>query len=292
MIDNRAARQARIPALLAIILCIGVSGQASEPKQIEQWGVFELSQTETAAGSPYQDLELRAEFTHGSHTLTVPGFYDGKGVYKVRFSPDRPPTMIGNDKVTGVRIYNQLTGEESDLSARTVVLTTPLAADACSSDLAQMLKVPIDREGFFLEAHLKLRPVEFATDGVFIAGAARFPADIGEAVAQGIAAAAKAAAPMFAGEVSVEATTAVTASRLCSGCGTCEAVCPFGAIEITQDRHGRPVSDVNAVMCKGCGACAASCPCGAIQQLGFTDSQIFEMVRSLARDGDPSGPEA
>jgi hypothetical protein len=89
VIDNRAARQARIPALLAIILCIGVSGQASEPKQIEQWGVFELSQTETAAGSPYQDLELRAVFTHGSHRITVPGFYDGKGIYKVRFSPDR-----------------------------------------------------------------------------------------------------------------------------------------------------------------------------------------------------------
>ena len=214
------------------------------------------------------------------------------GVRFIRFSPERPPTMIGKDKVTGVRIYNQLTGEESDLSANTVVLTTPLAADSGASHLAQMLKVPIDKEGFFLEAHLKLRPVEFATDGVFIAGAARFPADIGEAVAQGTAAAAKAAAPMFAGEVSVEATTAVTNQRLCSGCGTCEAVCPFGAIEITPDRHCRPVSDVNAVMCKGCGACAAACPCGAIQQLGFTDSQIFEMVRSLARDGDPSGPEA
>jgi heterodisulfide reductase subunit A len=151
-------------------------------------------------------------------------------------------------------------------------------------ELSKMLKVPLDGDGFFLEAHAKLRPVEFATDGVFIAGAARFPSNIRESVSQGKAAAAKAAAPMAAGEVAVEATTASTDPRVCSGCSNCERTCPFGAVTVEPDRDGRLVSSVNPVICKGCGACVPACPCGAIQQLGFTDSQIFAMVESLAHD--------
>ncbi len=204
------------------------------------------------------------------------------GVRFVRYTPDRPPEVVGEGRVRGVRVLHQLLGEEVTLPARTVVLTTPLVPHAEASDLSRMLKVPLDRDGFFLEAHVKLRPVEFATDGVFVAGAARFPADIREAVAQGKAAAAKAAAPMAAGEVAVEATTAGCDPRLCSGCGRCEAVCPFSAVEVGPDERGAVVSAVNAVMCKGCGACAAACPCGAIQQRGFTDHQLLAMTEALA----------
>jgi heterodisulfide reductase subunit A len=134
---------------------------------------------------------------------------------------------------------------------------------------------------------LKLRPVEFATDGVYVAGEARFPADIREAVTQGTAAAAKAAQPMRAGEVALESTTAVAQPRLCSGCGNCEAVCPFAAVEVKANDDGRSLSSVNAALCKGCGACVAACPNGAIQQQGFTDRQIFSMIETLAFDGGP-----
>ena len=166
-----------------------------------------------------------------------------------------------------------------------VVLTTPLIPNEGAAELSRMLKVPIDRYNFFLEAHLKLRPVEFATDGVYIAGAARFPVDIREAVAQGIAAAAKAAAPMTAGEVILEATIARTEPLLCSGCGNCEMVCPFAAVEVRKDDKIQNKSFVNAVLCKGCGACTAVCPNGAIQQLGFTDQQISCMIETMAFDG-------
>lgn len=213
------------------------------------------------------------------------------GVRFVRYSPESPPFILGESRVSGVRVNHRLTGKDLNLEAENVVLTTPLVPNEGAAALARMLKVPIDHDGFFLEAHVKLRPVEFATDGVFIAGAARFPADIGEAVSQGVASAAKAAAPMSAGEVSVEATTASTDPGLCSGCGGCESVCPFGAVSLSEDRFGRPVSEVNAVQCKGCGACAGACPCGAIQQLGFTDSQIHGMVRTLAFDGEHSAGE-
>jgi heterodisulfide reductase subunit A len=212
------------------------------------------------------------------------------GVRFIRFDPDSPPVVEGETGVEGVRVYHQLYGEEITLPARTVVLTTPLVAQDDASELSKMLKVPLDKDGFFLEAHVKLRPVEFATEGVFIAGAARFPANLSESISQGTAAAAKAAAPMYRGEVLVEATTAATNPHLCSGCGGCEAICPFGAIEITPDKTGRPVSEVNPVMCKGCGACVANCPCCAIEQQGFTDLQIHSMVTSLSFDDRHDAP--
>jgi len=220
------------------------------------------------------------------------------GVRFVRYVPERPPAVIGEGRVRGVRVHHALLGQEIVIDAGMVVLTTPLVPHTKAAELARMFKVPVDADGFFLEAHLKLRPVEFATDGVFVAGAARFPADIREAVAQGTAAAAKAAAPMGAGEVSVEATTAAVEVRLCSGCGRCETVCPFGAVTIEADATdatdavGRPVSMVNAVMCKGCGACVAVCPSGAVQQRGFNDVQILGMIESLALDGDIPAEEA
>ncbi len=207
------------------------------------------------------------------------------GVRFIRYDPDRPPEVAGDEKVSSVRFFHTLSGEEVTLPASMVVLTTPLVPNDGAENLGKILKVPLDGYGFFLEAHLKLRPVEFATDGVYIAGTARFPVDIGEAVAQGIAAAAKAAAPMAAGQISLEATTATIETRLCSGCGNCEMVCPFAAVEVKKDDRGRNVFSVNAVLCKGCGACVAACSNGAIQQRGFTDLQIFSMIETMAYEG-------
>jgi heterodisulfide reductase subunit A len=207
------------------------------------------------------------------------------GVRFVRYDPERPPQVLGDKKVSGVKVYHTLAGLEVTLPASLVVLAAPLVPNDSAAELARMLKVPVDSFGFFLEAHMKLRPVEFATAGVYIAGAARFPANIRETVAQGTAAAAKAAAPMTVGEVPLEATTARTDPRLCSGCGNCELVCPFAAIAMEAEAKGRVVSAVNAVLCKGCGCCAAACPNGAIQQQGFTDMQIFSMIDSLALEG-------
>lgn len=209
------------------------------------------------------------------------------GVRFIRYDPEHPPRIEGDKKVSRVNVHHTLAGVEVTIPASTVILAAPLIPNESASELAQMLKVPVDTFGFFLEAHMKLRPVEFATDGVFVAGAAKFPVNIREAVAQGMAAAAKAAAPMTSGEVPLEATTAVTNTRLCSGCGNCNMVCPFSAIEMTTDKKERIVSSVNAVLCKGCGSCAAACPNGAIQQQGFTDLQIFSMIETLALEGGP-----
>jgi len=204
------------------------------------------------------------------------------GVRFIRYDPENPPQLLGDGRVEGVKVYHALIGREVILPAQMVVLTTPLLPQPDNERLSKMLKVPLGSEGFFLEAHLKLRPVEFATDGVYLCGSARYPADIRESVSQAYAASAKAAIPMREGVVRVEAITAFSQERLCHGCGNCLWVCPFGAIELKDSEGGGQVAGVNAAQCKGCGCCVAACPNGAMQQRGFSDQQLMTMVEALA----------
>ncbi len=209
------------------------------------------------------------------------------GVRFIRYSVDRPPEIIGSGGRAGsVRIYHELMGRNFELDADAVILTTPLVPAGDNEALSRMMKIPIGNEGFFMEAHQKLRPVEFPVDGIYIAGCARFPAEIAECIAQGYAAAAKAAAPMSRGRVVTEALVSEVNPLLCSGCGRCLGICPFGAIDWTDLRvapeRTRQVAAVNPTECKGCGLCAASCLSGAIQIKGFTDEEILAMVNAAA----------
>jgi Heterodisulfide reductase, subunit A and related polyferredoxins len=113
-----------------------------------------------------------------------------------------------------------------------VVLTTPLIPRADNKEISRMLKVPLTEQGFFLEAHLKLMPVEFATDGIYLCGSARWPTDIAEGISQSYAAASKAAIPMRRGYVKPEAITSSVNEDVCSGCGICVALCPYKALEL------------------------------------------------------------
>ncbi len=211
------------------------------------------------------------------------------GVRFIRYDPENPSQLLGDGRVEGVKVYHALIGREVILPAEMVVLTTPLVPQTDNERLSKMLKVPLGSEGFFLEAHLKLRPIEFATDGVYLCGSARYPSDITESVSQAYAASAKAAIPMREGVVRVEAITAFSQERLCNGCGNCLRVCPFGAIELKDSERGGQVAWVNAAQCKGCGCCVAACPNGAMQQRGFSDRQLMTMIEALA-GGVSSGP--
>ena len=128
-------------------------------------------------------------------------------------------------------------GKKVVLETDLVVLTTPLIPAEDNRQLSRMLKVPIGNEGFFMEAHQKLRPVEFPADGIFIAGCARYPADISECVAQGYAAAAKAAVPMARQQVVTEAFTSEVNPLRCSACGRCVEICPFDAVSWAETRN-------------------------------------------------------
>jgi heterodisulfide reductase subunit A len=205
------------------------------------------------------------------------------GVRFVRYDLDSPPEIAGEGRAEAVKVQHQLMGKEVVLPADLVVLTTPLVPREDNEKLAKLLKVPLGSEGFFLEAHLKLRPIEFATDGVYVCGSARYPANIPESVSQAYATAAKAAIPIRAGLVRVAAITAVCDERSCSACGNCVEVCPFGAIELREGRFGTSAY-VSTAQCKGCGNCVAACPSGAMQQRGFNDRQLLCMIDTLAEE--------
>jgi len=208
------------------------------------------------------------------------------GVRFIRYTPSNPPQVIGAERVEVVRVYDELVDMELELPCDLLILATPLIPNDDNEELSKILKVPIGDGGFFLEAHVKLRPVEFATDGIYVAGSCRWPADIRESIAQGYAAASEATIPLRQGLVKVEAITAAVDPKICKGCGTCVLVCPFDAIELKESEirglEGKIVSVVNAALCKGCGLCAAACPNGAIQQRGFTDTQLLSMVNALS----------
>jgi heterodisulfide reductase subunit A len=208
------------------------------------------------------------------------------GVRFIRYTPSNLPQSIGTKKVESVKVYDELMDMELELPCDLLVLATPLIANDDNEELSRMLKVPIGDGGFFLEAHVKLRPVEFAMDGIYVAGSCRWPADIRESISQGYAAASEAMIPLRQGMVKVEAITSVVDPKICKGCGTCVLVCPFDAIELKESEirglKGKIVSEVNAALCKGCGLCAAACPNGAVQQRGFTDTQLLSMVNALS----------
>jgi heterodisulfide reductase subunit A len=138
-----------------------------------------------------------------------------------------------------------------------------------------MLKVPLTRDGFFLEAHMKLRPVEFATGGVFLCWVCAGPKFMDESISQASAAAMKAVAAVQKGYIETEACISEIREDKCSQCQNCLRVCPFAAIDIVDGKV-----KVIPELCKGCGLCNAACPSGAIQQKGFKDNQVLDQLRT------------
>jgi len=157
-----------------------------------------------------------------------------------------------------------------------VVLSTPLIPSKDEILLAKMMKIPIADDGFMMEAHLKLRPVDTNVDGIFIAGTVSGPKDIPESIISGEAAAARASILMHNGKVKAEAITAVVDESLCIGCGLCEEICPYGAPRIEEGK-----SKIREVLCRGCGSCAAECPKQAIAMHRYRDDQILAQVKAL-----------
>jgi len=145
-----------------------------------------------------------------------------------------------------------------------------------------MVKVPISKDGFFFEAHQKLRPVDFATEGVYVAGAAHWPKFMDECIAQASGAAARMLTVISKDKLVSEGIIAVSNHNVCDGCGVCEGCCEYNAITIDKDpESGRLKSNVNPGLCKGCGCCVAACPAGAMEQRGFRSNQIIAEIDAL-----------
>jgi heterodisulfide reductase subunit A len=177
-----------------------------------------------------------------------------------------------------VRAEDTLEGEPCEVEADLVVLAAGLTARKDTDSIAKILKLSKSSDRFLMEAHPKLRPVDTATDGVFLAGTCQGPKDIPDTVAQAKGAAASAIIPMSKGKVKIEAISAVVDEDLCSGCRICVSVCPYGAIAYDEKDD---VSRVNEALCKGCGTCGAACPSGAMSTSHFTSGQMRAQVLAL-----------
>jgi len=197
----------------------------------------------------------------------------------IRFT-EYPQVEIKDDKLM-VKVHDILTQVELEIEADRVVLSTPLIPHDTKM-LGELIKCARDQNGFFLEAHIKLRPVDFATDGIYLAGTAHSPKGIAESIAQGRAAAAHALVPLITGEVENEPLVSVVNPALCIACQKCEEVCNFGAIGVNFDNDFL-VSESNPLLCKGCGDCAAACPAGAITMMHFDDEQIYPMITEAVK---------
>jgi heterodisulfide reductase subunit A len=167
-----------------------------------------------------------------------------------------------------------------DVEADLVVLATGIEPRKDTKEFSRILNINQSADGFLLEAHPKLRPVDTFTDGIFLAGCCQSPKDIPDAVAQASGAAIRAAEPLAAGKVEVEAISANIDEDLCSGCRICEDLCAYSALEFDEKDK---VMRVNDVMCKGCGSCASACPTGAILMRHFDMKQLLAQIRGLIK---------
>jgi heterodisulfide reductase subunit A len=212
-----------------------------------------------------------------------------KGVIFIRFDLDNKPqveqdakgnlTVIVKDHILGIPIH-----------LHPDVLTLASAIIAKNQEgLARLFKVPLSNDGFFLEAHMKLRPVDFATEGVFMAGLAHYPKPMDEAIAQAKAAAARAAVVLALDAIRAGGVVAQIDQATCSGCQACVGVCPFGAIGYLEDKG---VCEVNQALCKGCGTCAATCPSECITLFGFSHKQIYTQVDEALEELEAAMEEA
>jgi heterodisulfide reductase subunit A len=202
------------------------------------------------------------------------------GVLFVRFDKEDKPRVEESADGLTVKVSSPDLPVELEIDAGMVVLSSPVVADPETRALAEMLKVPTDEHGFLLEAHVKLRPVDFATAGIFLAGMCHFPKLVEEAVSQGVAAAGRAATILSKEQVMGEGAVAHVDERFCRGCGECEETCEFSAVTVYPE-DGRLVARVNEALCVGCGMCSVACWSNAITMKNFTDEQIEAMIDAV-----------
>jgi heterodisulfide reductase subunit A len=205
------------------------------------------------------------------------------GVIFINYTDENKPQV---EKVNGklkVSFWEPVVKARIEMEADLLLLSAATIPNPENKFLAELFKVPLTKDGFFLEAHMKLRPVDFATEGVFVCGLAHSPKFIEESISQACAAAARASTILSKHSLEAEGTTAQVNEDLCSGCRICESLCEYGAIEM-KENAGKLRATVLEAVCKSCGVCATACPTKAIQMGHFTNEQILAQVKAILKE--------
>ncbi|MCZ7361817.1 MAG: 4Fe-4S binding protein, partial [Candidatus Methanoperedens sp.] len=214
-----------------------------------------------------------------------------KGIVFAIYNSDKKPELIeSNNGNLTVKYFDSTLQENIEIDSDYVVLSTPVTPRPENKELASMLKVPLDQNKFFLEAHIKLRPVDFATDGIFVCGLAHYPKSIKDSISQAGATAARAGTILSKKFIETEGAISVVNEAKCIGCGTCVTVCPYNApaleevtVTVEEVTYTTKKSKINPAACKGCGSCAAACPAGAITASHFSSKEIREVIDAFDR---------
>ena len=201
------------------------------------------------------------------------------GVIFVRYEPEQLPQVIAGSKLKLSFVETEL-GRQMNLDIDMLVLSTGTSPAVDNEVVSDLAKIPLNSDGFFLEAHLKLRPVDFASEGIFLCGSAHSPKSTVENMQQGRAAAGRAATILSKKSMTVGGQVSMVDVRKCVSCLTCVKVCPFGAPEVSV-ANGKNRVEIQAAKCMGCGSCAADCPAKAIQLHHFMDRQVTAAIEAL-----------
>jgi heterodisulfide reductase subunit A len=205
----------------------------------------------------------------------------GMGIIFIRYDEENKPQVsretVKEKEALKVLVRDHVLGVDMVIHPDKIVLAPAMVPQADAGELSQMLKIPLNEDNFFMEAHVKLRPVDFSAEGIFLAGLAHAPKMMDETISQAKAAAERACSIISSSEYISEANIASVDAEICAGCGLCVSVCPYGAPGLVSE-NGRQICQINTALCKGCGNCSTVCPSGAMQQLGFKEEQTLEMI--------------
>ncbi len=211
-----------------------------------------------------------------------------RGVKFLRYEPQEPPLVEPGESEEGrpvlkVTTIDYLLGNKVQIDADFLALAAATLPAQGAKEVSQLFKVALGPDGFFQEAHVKLRPVEFGTDGVYLCGIAHYPKLISEAISQAYGAAGRALTLLSHDTVIASGSICVVEEKKCIGCGACVEACTYGAIELYETRQGKKAK-MNPVLCKGDGLCNTKCPTGAIQLKHYTDEQVIAQIDSIVGD--------
>ncbi len=268
-----------LPAKVVMILCVGQRNE-SVPYCSGVCCMGALKQAmEVKAANPqakvtilFRDLYLLGQRVYEDELLKARRI----GVEFVRYAPSSPPVV--SEEV--VEVHDELTGTSRRLAYDRVVLAAPLAPQSDASTMAHMLRITQDQNGFFPELRYRLRPQNYVERGIYVCGAAHYPAGWIEAEFQAVSAAFNAMRHLRAGRVTSQAPVAVVDEKLCTGCGSCVETCPFGAISMRKREGVLDLSEIDPLLCKGCGNCVVTCPVKAISLPLNSDAQVLAQINA------------
>jgi heterodisulfide reductase subunit A len=200
----------------------------------------------------------------------------GQGIKFIRYDNDKALEVNAAENGLEITFADRVLKRRMIIHSDLLVLASAMVPQA-NNPLAPMYKISQNADGFFVEAHVKLRPNDFATDGVFVCGLAHAPKPLEESISQAQAAASRAVTVLSALEISVSGTVALVDPNCCSSCGVCVEICPYSAPKFDEKTAK---AEIQSTLCKGCGLCVASCRSGAIHLKGFDTGQIMAMLQT------------